>query len=137
MKGTSRRQERDRDDSRPLGDDPAGESWLGAGLGRAGTGETARPGERDGDGGPTNDPPVSDPAPAEAWVGRGPSFPEAYDRESATLTWLAPMFTWRAGRASLRTWASVRRAERNRAWALSIRRCWNSACRMVISEDWA
>ncbi len=30
------------------------------------------------------------------------------------------MFTWRVGNASLRTWANVRTAVRNRAWALSI-----------------
>lgn len=134
----SRRQGHDRDDSRPLGDGPAGEGWLGAGLGRV---WTARPWERDGDGADESTPHVG-PGPGQdvdgpALVGREPFVPEAHDRASATLTWLAPMFTWRAGRANLRTWASVRRAERNRAWALSIWRCLYSACRIVISEDWA
>ena len=53
-------------------------------------------------------------------VGREPFVPSAHDQASATLTWLAPMFTWRTGRASLRTWASIRRAERNPRWAESI-----------------
>ena len=40
--------------------------------------------------------------------------------DHVTLTWLAPMFTWRVGRPNLRTWASVRTADKNLAWALSI-----------------
>src|SRR5262249_34662525 len=60
--------------------------------------------------------------------GTGPAY--------AMLTWLAPMFTWRAGRAILRTRAKVARAERNRLWADSILRSWNSAWRIVRSFDW-
>ena len=40
--------------------------------------------------------------------------------DHVTLTWLAPMFTWRVGRPNLRTWASVRTADKNLAWARSI-----------------
>src|SRR5262249_24092027 len=46
--------------------------------------------------------------PRSAGIGTRPA--PAHDRVSVTLTWFLAMLSWRAGNASLRTWASVRTA---------------------------